>query len=256
MVIRYEINPPRVIQDRVLSHTEVKVSLSNVEKRINKLDRFCDGIHLTDSVLGIPRISPITTGAIIRSKGLKLNITASLRVRDRNITALTQSIYDAVLLGLDGILILKGDTPPRGPKDSKLVPSQVVRHFKELGFDKNLDFFLSIPANPDFEKIQKKIEVEPNGFVTQVIQEPDQVFRIVDRLKPQGFKIIPCIMVPSEKNSKSAKMLKIDFDKYKEDTLSFISEIYKSTKDVLITSPNDFAAAVDVLAKVKGLKRK
>lgn len=186
MVIRYEINPPRVIQDRVLSHTEVKASLSNVEKRINKLDRFCGGIHLTDSVLGIPRISPITTGAIIRSNGLKLNITASLRVRDRNITALTQSIYDAVLLGLDGILILKGDAPPRGPKDSKLVPSQVVRHFKELGFDKNLDFFLSIPANPDFEKIQKKIEAEPDGFVTQVIQEPDQVFRIVDRLKPQG----------------------------------------------------------------------
>jgi len=256
MAIRYEINPPRVIQNRVLSHKEASKSLGKVEKRIIEISKLCDGIHLTDSVLGVPRISPITTGAIIRNDGLKLDITASLRVRDRNITALTQSVYDAVLLGLDGILILKGDEPPKGPKDSKLVPSEVVRHFKELGFDKNLDFFLSIPTNPDFEKIQKKIDAEPKGFVTQVVQSPDQVFRLVDKLKPQGFKVIPCVMVPSENNSKSAKMVGIDFAKYEENTLDFISEIYKSTKEVLLTSPNDFQAAVATLSKLKGIKRK
>jgi homocysteine S-methyltransferase len=256
MTIRYEINPPRVIQNRVLSHKEVRSSLGKVEKRIQKLSRLCDGIHLTDSVLGVPRISPITTGAMIRNDGLKLDITASLRVRDRNITALTQSVYDAVLLGLDGILILKGDEPPKGPKDSKLIPSDVVRHFKDLGFDKNLDFFLSIPANPNFDKIQKKIDAEPKGFVTQVVQSPEQVFRLVDKLKPQGFKVIPCVMVPSENNTKSAKMVGIDFAKYEEDTLDFVSEIYKSTKEVLLTSPNDFQAALNILAKLKRLKRK
>ena len=119
MTIRYEVNPPRVIQNRVLSHKEVRASLGKVETRIAKASKVCNGIHLTDSVLGIPRISPITTGAIIRNNGLKLDITASLRVRDRNITALTQSVYDAVLLGLDGLLILKGDEPPKGPKDSR-----------------------------------------------------------------------------------------------------------------------------------------
>lgn len=256
MTIRYEVNPPRVIQNRVLSHKEVRASLGKVETRIAKASKVCNGIHLTDSVLGIPRISPITTGAIIRNNGLKLDITASLRVRDRNITALTQSVYDAVLLGLDGLLILKGDEPPKGPKDSKLVPSDVVKHFKELGFDRNLDFFLSIPTEPDFEKIQKKIDAQPKGFVTQVIQSPEQVFRLVDKLKPQGFKVIPCVMVPSVKNTKSAKMVGIDFARYEENTLDFISEIYKSTKEILLTSPNDFQSAIKILSKLKGLKRK
>ncbi len=251
MTVRYEINPPRVIQNKILSHREVRSSLTKVQKRIGLAGKYCDGIHLTDSVLGIPRISPITTGAMIRKNGLDLDITASLRVRDRNITALTQSVYDAILLGLDGLLILKGDEPPKGPKDSKLVPSEVVRHFKELGFDKNLDFFLSIPAEPDFDKIQKKIDVEPTGFVTQVIQSPDQVFRLADALKPQGFKIIPCLMIPSENNSNSAKMVGVDFSKYERDVLGFISKIYKATKDVLITSPNDFKASLKVLAKLK-----
>ncbi|HWP78793.1 MAG TPA: 5,10-methenyltetrahydrofolate synthetase [Candidatus Nitrosotenuis sp.] len=256
MTIRYEINPPRVIQNRVLSHKEVRSSLIKVEKRIIRASKLCNGIHLTDSVLGVPRISPITTGAIIRNDGVTIDITASLRVRDRNITALTQSVYDAVLLGLDGLLVLKGDEPPNGPKDSKLIPSDVVKHFKDLGFDKNLDFFLSISANPNFEKIQKKIEAQPTGFVTQVIQSPEQVFRIVDVLKPQGFKIIPCIMVPSENNTNSAKMVGIDFTKYEEMTLDFITEIYKSTKDILITSPNDFKAALKILSKLKRIKRK
>ena len=256
MTIRYEINPPRVISEGVLSHKQVKGLLNKVEKRIVAASKYCNGIHLTDSVLGVPRISPITTGAIIRSNGLKLDITASLRVRDRNITALTQSVYDAILLGLDGLLILKGDEPPKGPKDSKLIPSDVVKHFQELGFNKNLDFFLSIPTEPDFDKIQKKIDAQPKGFVTQVIQSPEQVFRIVDKLKPQGFKIIPVVMIPSEKNANSAKMVGIDFAKYQDDVADFIAEIHKSAKDVLITSPNDSKSALKVLSQIKQLKRK
>jgi hypothetical protein len=63
-------------------------------------------------------------------------------------------------------------------------------------------------------------------------------------------------MIPSQNNAKSAKMVGIDFARYEENTLEFISEVYKSTKDVLITSPNDFEAARKVLARLKGLKRK
>lgn len=255
MTIRYEINPPRVIQDGVLSHKQVKGLLSKVEKRIISASKFCNGIHLTDSVLGVPRISPITTGAMIRHK-LNLEITASIRVRDRNITAMTQSIYDAVLLGLDGLLILQGDEPPAGPKNSGLVPSEVVKHFTKQGFGKNLDFFLSISAEPDFEKINKKLEAEPTGFVTQVIQSPDQVHRLVDHLKPLGFKVIPCVMIPSQKNSNSGKMVGVDFSKYEEKTLDFIKEIHSSAKDILITSPNDSKAALKILSQIKGLKRK
>lgn len=256
MTIRYEINPPRVIQDGVLSHKQVKGLLGKVQKRIISASKYCNGIHLTDSVLGVPRISPITTGAIIRDEIPKLDLTASLRVRDRNITALTQSVYDAVLLGLDGLLILKGDEPPAGPKDSKLIPSDIVKHFTKQGFDKNLDFFLSISAHPDFDKIRKKIEAEPTGFVTQVIQSPDQVHRLVDALKPQGFKVIPCVMIPSVKNANSAKMVGVDFAQYEEIVLDFIREIHKSAGDILITSPNDSKAALKILSQSQGLKRK
>ncbi|MFM7797253.1 MAG: hypothetical protein ACKO7N_10870 [Candidatus Nitrosotenuis sp.] len=115
---------------------------------------------------------------------------------------------------------------------------------------------MSISANPDFAKIQKKIDSEPTGFITQVIQEPAQVHRIVDKLKPQGFRIIPCVMIPSIKNANSAKMVGIEFLQYQDNVLDFIKEIHKSAGDILITSPNDSKAALKIFSEFKGLKRK
>jgi len=242
MTLRYEINPPKVIQDKLLSH-EPQRSLDDIKQRIINISKNCNGIHITDSVLGIPRVSPLTLAALIRDFSKKMEITISLRVRDRNLAALTQSVCDAVLLGLNGVLILKGDASADGPKDSGLVPSQVVKHLNESGFNKNIDLFLSLPSNPDFNKIGKKLDAEPAGFITQVIHSEKQVTRIVDELKPQGFKVIPCVLLPSEKNANSAKFLKLDWSGYQNNVVDFIKNIHRIAGDVLISSPNDYAKA-------------
>jgi len=242
MTLRYEINPPKVIQDKLLSH-EPQRSLDDIKQRIINISKNCNGIHITDSVLGIPRVSPLTLAALIRDFSKKIEITISLRVRDRNLAALTQSVCDAVLLGLNGVLILKGDASADGPKDSGLVPSQVVKHLNESGFNKNIDLFLSLPSNPDFNKIGKKLDAEPAGFITQVIHSEKQVTRIVDELKPQGFKVIPCVLLPSEKNANSAKFLKLDWSGYQDNIVDFIKNIHRIAGDVLISSPNDYAKA-------------
>ncbi len=242
MTLRYEINPPKVIQDKLLSH-EPQRSLDDIKQRIINISKNCNGIHITDSVLGIPRVSPLTLAALIRGFSKEMEITISLRVRDRNLAALTQSVCDAVLLGLNGVLILKGDASADGPKDSGLVPSQVVKHLNESGFNKNIDLFLSLPSNPDFNKIGKKLDAEPAGFITQVIHSEKQVTRIVDELKPQGFKVIPCVLLPSEKNINSAKFLKLDWSGYQDNIVDFIKNIHHIAGDVLISSPNDYAKA-------------
>jgi len=250
MTITYELNPPKVIQDTVLSHEQLQDSVNKLKAKAIKVSNVCNSIHVTDSVLGIPRISPITIGVFIRNSNKKIELSASVRVRDRNVTSLTQTICDAILLDLNGVLILKGDPPPAGPKDSKLVPSEVVKQFNEQGFGKKIDLFLSLPSNPNFEKIHKKIEAQPRGFVTQVISSLDQITRIVDKLKPQGFRIIPCILLPSEKNLKSAKILNLDWSNYSKDVISFIKEAHKISGNVLISSPNDFKWALEILKKL------
>ena len=250
MTITYEIDPPKVIRDTVLSHKELQDSVNRLKERAFAIRNICNSIHVTDSVLGIPRISPLTIGALIRNSNDGIELSASVRVRDRNLTSLTQSICDAILLRLNGVLILKGDPPPAGPKDSKLIPSEVVKQFNAQGFRKKIDLFLSLPSNPNFDKIHKKIEAEPRGFITQVISSLDQITRIVDKLKPQGFRIIPCIMLPTEKNTKSAKMLNLNWSNYSDNAVDFIKGAYKIANNVLISSPNDFKGALETLNKL------
>jgi len=174
-----------------------------------------------------------------------------MRVIDKTITSITDLVNDAIVQNLNGVLVLKGDPAAHSTaKNSALVPSQVVKHFNELGFGKKIDFFLSLPSNPNFNKIQKKIDAEPKGFITQVIHSTDQVSRIVDTLKPQGFRIIPIIMIPSEKNSKSAKFLKLDWSNYQDNVIGFINEIHNIAGEVLVTSPNDFQKGKDILKQL------
>lgn len=251
MTIIYELNPPKVIQDRILSHDELQDSVEKFKAKSTKIAQVCDGIHVTDSVLGIPRISPITAGFFIKNSNDKIKISASVRVRDRNHTSITQTVCDAILLNLNGVLIVKGDPPPTGPKDSKLIPSDVVKQFNEQGFAEKIDLYLSISSNPNFEKIHKKVEAQPKGFVTQVISSTDQVTRIVDKLKPQGFTIIPCVLLASDLNQKSAKMLGLDWSGYSKDMVGFVKEVHKIAGNVLLSSPNDFNGALGVLKNLK-----
>ena len=242
MTVRYEINPPKISDDG----QDVRNVLF---ERIESISSVCNAIHLTDSVLGIPRVSPFEIARQIRVSNKNIKLTCSLRVRDRNLNDIEKIIQQSVGM-VDGILVLMGDKSDTISNKAELVPSQVVKTLNDNGLGKKIELFLSIPSNPNFTKIQKKIDAKPTGFFTQVIHSKDQIEKITSRLKPNGFKIIPCLLIPSQNNLKSAEFLKIDWSNYKENVVGFINEIHSITDDVLITSPNDFKGAHETLSKL------
>ena len=243
MTIRYEINPPKA------SDPPSRIEL--LDTRIEQISNFCDGIHVTDSVLGIERISPLIIGAEIKQKHPKLNVTISLRVIDKTIPQITDFVDAAIHANLDGILVLMGDPSPDNDYKSGVVPSFAVSSLIKDGFGKKITLYLSLPSKPNFEKISKKVNSTPNGFVTQVIHDVSQVKRINDYLNPKNFQIIPCLLFPSTKNLRSAEFLKLDWSNYENDFSSFVLEIESITGDVLLTSPNDFKGALDFLTRLQ-----
>ena len=242
MTVRYEINPPKVSDDG-------QNARNILFERIKMIGSVCNGIHLTDSVLGIPRVSPFEIAKKIRESNKDMKITCSLRVRDRNLNELKKIVEESIGI-VDGILVLMGDKSDKSSNKEELIPSQVVKALNEDGFGKKTELFLSIPSNPNFAKIQKKIDAKPAGFFTQVIYSKDQIEKITNQLGSNGFKIIPCILLPSHKNLKSAEFLKIDWSDYKENIVGFINEIHGITSDILITSPNDFKRAYETISKL------
>ena len=234
MTIRYEANPPKI-----LPGMDLEESISKFVNKIKLISTKCDYIHLTENVLGYTRVSPIKVGKIIRKEIPNLPITISLRVRDKSKKEIEDFVQEAISSGFSGILVLMGDPSQTGQKDSGLVPSQVVKMLKEKGIDSKIDLYLSISTKPDFSKIEKKLNANPKGFITQVIQTVEQVQNLVDNLK--GFSLIPIVLYPSEKNEASARFLNLNLKTYRENFGKFLNQVHQITGDVLITSPSDFA---------------
>ena len=240
MTVRYEINPPKISDDG-------QDARNVLFERIKTISSVCNGIHLTDSVLGIPRVSPFEIAKQIRESDKNIKLTCSLRVRDKNLNDIEKIVEQSVGT-VDGILVLMGDKSDAISSKAELIPSQVVKTLNDNGLGKKLELFRSIPSTPDFAKIQKKIDAKPTGFFTQVIHSKNQIEKISDELN--DFKIIPCLLLPSHKNLKSAEFLKIDWSDYKENIVGFINEICGITDDILITSPNDFKRAYETISKL------
>ena len=243
MTIRYEANPPKILSD-----VDISESIAKFIKKIKIISKKCDAIHLTENVLGHQRVSPIEVGEIIRKEIPHIPITVSLRVRDKSEKEISEFVDNCISLGFSGILVLMGDPSQTGNPDSGLIPSITVKKLREQGVDSKIDLYLSISNKPDFSKIGKKIEVNPKGFMTQVVQNIEQVQNLYDNL--EGFSVITIILFPSEKNEKSAKFLNLELSSYSKEFEGFVKKAHEITGDVLITSPSDFNGLNEFLEKL------
>lgn len=244
MTIRFEANPPKI-----LPGVDLNESISKFLNKIKLISKKCDAIHLTENVLGHNRVSPIKIGKLIKNEIPDLNITVSLRVRDKDKTEVDNFVQEAISSGFSGILVLMGDPSDSGQKDSGLIPSEVVKDLKSKKIDSKIDLYLSVPNNPDWSKIKKKMNAHPKGFMTQVIQSSEQVENLVNHL--EGFSVIPIVLFPSVKNHPSAKFLNLNLSKYEDNFAEFLNKIQDISGDVLITSPNDFTGLNEFLENHK-----
>ncbi len=242
MTIRYEANPPKILLD-----VDTDESIKRFIEKIKIISKKCDAIHLTENVLGHQRVSPIIIGEIIKKEIPNIPITVSLRVRDKNEEEIEKFVDKCISIGITGILIIMGDPSQLKDVESGLIPSDVVSNLKKKKYDSKIELYLSISNKPNFLKIEKKIKAEPKGFMTQVIQNIQQVQTLADNLKQ--FSIIPIILFPSEKNQKSADFLGLNLEEYNKNFDKLVKEAYRITGDVLITSPNDFNGLKEYLEK-------
>nr|AIF22716.1 5 10-methylenetetrahydrofolate reductase-like protein [uncultured marine thaumarchaeote SAT1000_10_F12] len=91
MTVRYEINPPKISDDGQ--------NIRNVLfERIKAISSVCNGIHLTDSVLGIPRVSPFEIAERTREHNKNIKITCSLRIRGKNLNEIEKSLSSQLVL--------------------------------------------------------------------------------------------------------------------------------------------------------------
>src|SRR5918996_2689653 len=105
MNINFELNPPKIVKDEHFDAVTLREGIQHLVERAGKLVGYVNGIHLTDSVLGVPRVSSLTAASfIIRNLSKYPSLSCSVRTRDRNFTSICQFVYDAILLRVDSLL--------------------------------------------------------------------------------------------------------------------------------------------------------
>jgi 5,10-methylenetetrahydrofolate reductase len=258
MKISYELNPPKIVKGERFDLAQLNADMEAMRDRASQLSGLVSGIHLTDSVLGIPRVSSVTAAGYIKGRmddaGKKLQLSCSVRVRDRNFTSLCQTVSDAIMIGVDSMLVLMGDDPADGPNDSGLRPSAAIKMLRKEGYSSSIKLDLSFPAkihDRSAKSVQSKLEAKPHSLVTQSISSLSDLGEIVDLAKPHGIKVAAVVMVPAEKNRHSASIIGLDWSEYEKNPADFVRQAAMMADRVLLTSPNSFGSGIELLKQLK-----
>src|SRR5919107_1724193 len=313
MKISYELNPPKIMIggdyfDAMRLNQELQILLNRSSELVNLVN----GIHLTDSVLGIPRVSSITAASYLMKNAAdikRLKLSCSVRTRDRNFTSFCQFVTDAILVGVESLLILKGDKPAvavdvdveavaaadlaskdvtaeeddddhskkegRGreeqegeeeaigrrrrttgqvQKSSGLKPTSILSFLNDKKYNNSIHLNLSVPSKissyHNRSLLEKKIEARPYSWVTQLISSLSDLGEIVDIAKSFKIKVVACIMVPSDKNRRSADIIGLDWKEYEKNPVDFIKTAGTLADEVLISSPNSFRTGIELLRRL------
>ena len=239
MTLLYEANPPKLGDSRV-------GATRRFMERLRDVSDVCGGIHITENVLGMQRMSPILVGRRLRDAVPGVAMTLTMRVRDKSSADTDAFVAGAVDAGFSGMLVVAGDPAPNTPPSGQ-VPSRVVRRLLRDRLAPGLDLYLSIPAEPDYVSMAPKLDAGPKGFITQVMQSPGQVESMVARLPK--YDILPIVLYPSPKNQKAAAFLGIDMGVYSSGFGGFIRRIHDVAGNVLVTSPGDYASLYEFFSK-------
>ena len=157
----YEMNPPKVLYNNYFDHDTINKNIDLFMSRAKKISEFVDGIHLTDNVLGVPRVSSLMLVSMLKRLGISKPISCTCRLYDKNLISIFQFVSEAIFCGVYSILILRGDEPIIGNKNFDIPPTKIVRILSSHSFNNYIKFDLSVPSKiSDTVKIKKEITVQ------------------------------------------------------------------------------------------------
>ena len=220
--IIYELDPPHLLGEGPLSKGDIEKRLEVLRHRVDLLENNVDGILITDSVLGFPRVPAIYVADHLVSsrlqKGKKSDVMCTLRTCDHSVNAIVQMVFQAMISGINAILFVKGDPPRFGGSLNPEAPSKVVSKLREIGFkSNNIRFYLATPTMLNKKDVDRKIAAGADGLVTQIIRTTDEMKEISSYVAGRAPEVIGTVLVPTEANAPSAAMFDFDVSLHSKD---------------------------------------
>jgi 5,10-methylenetetrahydrofolate reductase len=200
-VLALEVDPPRDSDfDKILKHLE-------------PFAKNVDAFNVADSPMARPRMSPISTGKLLK-ENLGKEIIVHYTCRDRNILGIQSDLLGASAMGLDNFLALGGDPPSIGDYPFAtgvydLTSEGLVEMMSALNTGRDIlgnpvgkqtHFFIGVGMGIGFEEDQEiekakiKLQKGAHYIITQPIFDVDASCLTLQSFQKKGILVIPSVL--------------------------------------------------------------
>ncbi|RLG77289.1 MAG: hypothetical protein DRO12_02655 [Thermoprotei archaeon] len=228
----------------------VPKKLSKFVEILREVSNYADGVDIPDSPLGKPSpSSPVVSGAI-KALYPNLKVIAHIRLADINELALLAQIKALTMLGVDGVVVTRGDQPAVGSSTSNISSEQALRIVREnLRSSVKLGAVLSLRYPR--EDILSRLRAGFDFFlVTRLSHESFEKFLdICETARHYGTKLYPYVIIATDKNVDIMKILSQPYVKADE-VPRFVDRLRGVVDGVVLSCPRDYETLLNLLKSI------
>ncbi len=223
-------------------------------ERVAKVRHLIDKVFVPEAPLGYPRAHAIAVAHVIQ-ESLEVPSIASVRTVDVNANALVSLLGAAVLLGIEGVVITRGDPPAFGNTVNDVGTEEAIRIARLDHRLKLLKLGVVVSLAKGYSKISERLlGLDIDFALLSRVWNRDQLkHEVFSEARRKGIKLITYIVVA--KGNEKEKVFKLleghqrVFEPSEVET--FVKELEGLVDGILITSPLDHMAFVEAVERVR-----
>ncbi len=226
-------------------------SRGKLVERASRLRGLVDCFNVPEAPLGRPKAHAIAVAHVV-SEATGVPVVANLRLLDVNANGLVSLANAARLLGLRGLVLLRGDPPAYGRPVKDVGTEEAVRLLAGMKLGLQLGVILSLAYPP--EAIASRLSLPLDFVLVTRMWKPEQLMaEPIQAARGRGVRVIPYIVVAEADQAREVyEMLKGHQPVYEPEEAGDVASSLVGVADgVLVSSPLSEKALVEAVRSVR-----
>ncbi len=221
----------------VIAEIEPTRSYEKLINFMNAVKDLADWVDVPEAPLGKPRALSIVVSTVIQ-KDFKVPAIAHVRVQDHNLIALHNIMGATRIANIRRVVLLRGDPLTKHDMVNPISPEEAIDILREENRAAEAGLLLSLRKGR--EKILERLRSGADFFLVLNSRSPEDLVEYLDVVKKRRLRLIPYILVLTEKNKDLLMDSLPHAPKFKLKDLYKVLSDYKEVVDsVLISVPGD-----------------
>lgn len=203
-----------------------------------------DRVHVPDAPLGYPKASSIAIASLAIARGIKA--TAHLRTTDYSLVGFLNQVYGAHILGIDRLLLLRGDPPFAGTPVADVSPEDGLRIIRSDTRLRSMGVGLTLSLRHAWEKIAERLSLAPD-FVLVTHRDLDKLSALKRVYRGE---VVGYLVVETARNSSLVSSLPQKEDVCQEGRFrSCLDSLDGYVEAALVSCPGDPLRCAEILTR-------